>query len=183
MRNRKRKYIILSIVVLILIGISLVGIRSQQSNTSRQSQVMVKDANAQVSINKTLSIPVVDNKGKEVTKILFEVENAELRDEIIFKGKRNRAVKGRQFLVINLRIENSYNRVIELQTKNFLRLSVNGNEKELFASDVNNDPVEVQAISTKHTRLIFPINDSDKNLVLYLGDVKTKKEKIPLKLQ
>ena len=60
---------------------------------------------------------------------------------------------------------------------------MNANENELLAPDTHNDPVEIQAISTKFTRVGFIINDSDKDLVLHVGEIQGDKEKIELDLR
>jgi hypothetical protein len=59
---------------------------------------------------------------------------------------------------------------------------VNGNTSELLAPDIHNDPVEVQAISTKPTRVGFPINDTDKKLTLFIGEINGQKDKVELGL-
>ena len=72
---------------------------------------------------------------------------------------------------------------IKINTKDFIRLSVNNNQNEWLAPDLHNDPVEVQAISTKNTRLGFPVNESDKNLVLQVGEIEGYKQQISLSLK
>ena len=98
------------------------------------------------------------------------------------KGQRARAVQGRNFLILNLKLTNQYTQAIEIKTSDYVRLSVN-NKNEFLAPDIHNDPVAVQPISTKYTRIGFPINDSDKNLMLRIGEIKGKKETIKLSFQ
>jgi hypothetical protein len=43
--------------------------------------------------------------------------------------------------------------------------------------------VEVQAISTKFTRVGFPINENDSDLKLRVGEIEGEKETIPLELK
>ena len=83
-------------------------------------------------------------------------------------------------MIINLKIVNTLKQGINVNAKDYMRLTVNGNNNELLAPDIHNDPVEVQAISTKYTRVGFAINESDKNYVLRIGEIDGGKESIKL---
>jgi len=103
-------------------------------------------------------------------------------DEIVVKGQRATAIRGRTFLILTLKITNGYTRPIEIDTKDYVRLSVNGNRDEWLAPDIHNDPVLVQATSTKFTRVGFPVYDSDSDLLLRVGEIEGKKEFIELSI-
>ncbi|OFW63868.1 MAG: hypothetical protein A2Z35_03420 [Actinobacteria bacterium RBG_19FT_COMBO_36_27] len=184
--RRFGKKVWMVVVIALLVLLLVVGgqklyqalrLRSMSSGSTPQ----MKGPLATQDINKEFSFPLKNTKGEEVTTFKYIVEKAELRDEIIVKGQKATAVKGRVFLIINLKINNDYIQTIVINTKDFIRLSVNGNENELLAPDIHNDPVEAQAISTKYTRLGFPINDSDESLVLWVGEINGDKQKIDLK--
>lgn len=151
--------------------------------TADDQRVDVKGAKATMALNKEFSFPLKDAKGKELSRIKLTIEQAELRDEIIVKGRRAVAIKGRTFLILNVKIVNDYEKPIDINVKDYVRLAVNNNDQELLAADIHNDPVTTQAISTKYTRLGFPINDTDTNLTLYIGEIKGNKETVSLNLQ
>lgn len=140
----------------------------------------VKGASASQDINREFVIPLKNAENEEVSQIKFFIEKAELRDEIIVKGQKASATEGRIFLIITFKITNEYNQGVEVKTRDYFRLAVNGNEGEWLAPDIHNDPVEVQAISTKPTRLGFPINKTDKNLILRTGEIEGEKQMINL---
>lgn len=142
----------------------------------------VAGAKAVEDINREFAFPLKNETGEELSRIKYTVEKAELRDEIVVKGQRATAIKGREFLIITLKIVNEYEQAIEMDTRDYIRLSVNDNENEWLAPDIHNDPVEIQAISTKYTRVGFPINDSDKNLVLRIGEIGGDKEFVELSI-
>lgn len=167
------------ILAVIIFGISRMIPDSSKVTQNSKNQPEVKGANASMFIGKEFEFPLTDSKGREISKIKYLVENAELRDEIIIKGQRATSVKGRTFLIITLKITNNYEKTVNINTRDYVRLSVN-DSPELLAPDIHNDPVEVQAISTKYTRVGFPINTSDTNLVLQVGEINKEKEIIEL---
>ncbi len=176
-------------ILIIIVGFALTRASAMLNQaaaptvSSGDQRVEVKGAKATMVLSKEYSFPLKDAKGKELTRIKLSIEDAELRDEIIVKGRRAVAIKGRTFLILNVKVVNDYEKPIDINVKDYVRLAVNNNDKELMAPDIHNDPVTTQAISTKYTRLGFPINDTDTNLTLYIGEIKGNKETVPLNLQ
>jgi hypothetical protein len=167
---------VVGLLILVLIG------RALLSGGSSDEKVEIKEAKAETEINREFSFPLKDSKGEEVSTFKYTVEKAEIRDEIVVKGQRASAIKGREFLIINLKLSNDYDKPIQINTRDYVRLAVNGNESEWLAPEIHNDPAEVQAISTKNTRVGFPINESDEKLVIQVGEINGNKEKIELSL-
>lgn len=164
------------IVVIISLGKMLFKVGNSKGSTTPE----IKPALATMAINKEFSFPLTASGGDKVSDVKFMIENAELRDEIIVNGQRATSIKGRDFLILTIKISNEYKSAIQINSRDYVRLSVNGNEGEWLAPDIHNDPVEVQAISTKYTRLGFAINETDKNLLLRIGEINGEKETIPL---
>lgn len=180
-------YIPIAIVVLIVIGLLVRTVGSANNNVSAvaglsDNRVKVPEAEATQTLNKTFAFPLNDENGKELSKIKMTLTTAELRDQIVVKGQQATAIDGRIFLIINIKLSNDYSKAVAINTRDYIRLSVNGSSEKM-AADIHNDPVEAQAISTKFTRLGFPINDTDKDLTLYVGEINGKKEVIKLNLQ
>lgn len=179
---------IVVIAVVGLIGVFAVN-NAMQSNASSGGNVLsankkvdIEKPVAQQILNRSFNFPLRDAQGKEVSQLKYEIQNAELRDEIVVKGQRATAVQGRTFLILNLKITNNYDKSIQLNSKDYVRLTV-GNSTEQLAADIHNDPVDVQAISTKYTRLGFPIDDNEKSLTIQVGEITGKKEQIKLDLK
>lgn len=175
----------LRIVLYVAIAFALLlgGYRLYQAfktSSSDSGKVSVKGASASQEINREFTFPLRDSSGEEVSQLKYMIEKAELRDEIIVKGQRANSVRGRTFLIVNLKISNEFNKPININTRDYIRLSVNGDEAEWLAPDVHNDPVEVQAISTKYTRVGFPINTVDTKLILRVGEIDGEKQLIEL---
>lgn len=155
-------------------------VSGNSSGSTLGDQVEINAPVKSVDINKEFSFPLTDSKGKVLSSIKYVIQKADLQNEIIVQGQKATSVKGRLFLIIYLKITNEYNQKVQMNTRDYVRLSVNGNEDEWLAPDIHNDPVEIQAQSTKITRLGFPVNESDKDLVLRVGQISGDKQKIDL---
>ncbi|KKQ37535.1 MAG: hypothetical protein US53_C0016G0003 [Candidatus Woesebacteria bacterium GW2011_GWA1_37_7] len=176
------KYAIILAVLLVVITLGLKVFNKSDNSSIDNKKVELKPAWGSQTLNKEFSFPLKNSEGEEVSSIKYFIDNAELRDEIIVKGKQAQSVKGRTFLILNIKVKNEFTQSIEINTKDYVRLSVGGNDTEWFAPDIHNDPLEVQAISTEPTRLGFAINESDKNLTIAVGEINGEKEKIQLTL-
>lgn len=173
------------IITIPLYGVSrlMVSGNNEPSDGNKDSEsVNVLGAKASQEINREFLYPLLDARGDEVSQLKFVVESVEKRDEILVKGQRANTVEGRTFLIMNMKITNDYDKGVEIDTRDYVRLSINGNQAEWLAPDIHNDPVEVQAISTKLTRLGFPVNDDDTDLLIQMGEVGGDKEQIPLSI-
>ena len=175
-------------ILLIIVGILAVSgvillFKSTQTTNASIANSEKPAAPAVISkqiINKEFSFPIKDSNSKELSKIKYLIQSASLQDEILVKGQRARAIQGRTFLILDLKITNTFNQGIQINSRDYVRLSVNGNSEELVAADIHNDPVEVQAISTKQTRIGFPINETDGKLELKVGEINGKKETVKI---
>ena len=146
------------------------------SNTHVQNQkIDAPQAKAKQEINQTFTFPI----GEE-NKIFYTIESAELQDEIIVKGQLAKSVTGKTFIVVTLKVRNDSQELIEVNTRDYIRLTLNGNTGDKIALEIHNDPVLVQPISTKSTRLGLPIKDTDQNLSLHVGEIDGEKKVIPI---
>jgi hypothetical protein len=185
-KNSKFKIYSIGAAVVIIAVFLLITFNPFSTNNSQASagnnKAVLKDALATQTLNQEFKFPLKDEKDAVMGEIKYVIENAELRDEIIVKGTKASAVAGKTFLVLNLKITNETNQNISMNTKDYVRLFVNGNENEPLSPSIHNDPVVVDAISVKPTRVGFAINESDKNLKLKVGEIKGEKQTIDLTL-
>lgn len=169
-------------VVLLLAGFATYFLFIRNNASSPQSsQNTLATTRASEDLNKDFNFPI--SKEKDASKLKMTIEKAEFVDEIVVKGQKASAVPGRTFLILSVKLMNPSEQTIKMDTRNYVRLSVNKNDSEFLAPDIHNDPVEVQAISTKLTRLGFPVNTTDRDFVLQVGEIKGDKEKIELTIQ
>lgn len=185
MKSKSKKYAVLVIIlILIVAGIIFVTKRkesSKQVSNSIQAPVTTEAGKAGI-VNREFSFPIKNESGEEISQVKYTIQSAELRNEIFVKGQKATAVKGRTFLIMNIKLTNSLDKTIKINTRDYIRLIVNSNTVEPLAPEIHNDPVEVQPISTKITRIGFPINESDRDLQLQVGEIKGPKELVAVVL-
>ena len=172
-------YIVLAIIVLAGLIFTIAGVRKSAATTV--AQVQIAGPKATETLNREFDFPLTDSTGKQVGSFKYIIESVDLRDEIVVKGQKATAVKGKTFMVINLKIVNELNQGVQINTKDYVRLSVNGDKNDWLAPDIHNDPVEVQAISTKLTRVGYAISNTDKNIILRIGEINGAKTEVPIK--
>lgn len=185
--NKYKKYfypalgVVIVLVLAIFIGKSMFANSTKNQPASTQPQV--SDALAKEDLNITFNFPFKNDKGKELGKVRYTLDSADLRTQIYIKGTPANALKGKQFIIVYLKLKNDSRTGVKINTRDYIRLSVNNNKDEWLGPNIHNDPVEVQAQSTEKTRVGFIINSTDKALTLRIGEIDGKKEIIELKLK
>lgn len=183
--SRKDKiniYIPAVIIVTILLIISFFAGRfSVQKSSPPATSTTSLQPKIKETINKEFLFSVKNDSGYEITKIKYLLESAEIQKSIIIKGQQATAIDGKEFLVLDIKLTNDFNKNIQVNSRDYLRLSIK-NKKDLLAPDLHNDPIEVDAISSKETRLGFAIDENSKNVVLHVGEIDGDKTDILLKI-
>lgn len=180
--SKTRAYVIISVLILAAVFLLFMfnPFSANKTQVSSGNKAVLKDPLKTLPLNKEFKFPLKDDKNETVGEIQYIIESAELRDEIIIKGKKAYAVQGRVFLILNLKIVNKSNKKISIETSDYARLFVNSNENEPLEPSIHNDPVVVGAISSKPTRIGFAINSSDKDIKIKVGEIKGEKQTIDL---
>jgi hypothetical protein len=154
-----------------LVWRAVVGRQKGALRTAKPPALLLKR-----EINRELSMEL---KSKEKIKVDYLIESAELAGEIFVRGEKVKASSEKAFLLFNLKIVNSGRRGIQINSRDFVRLSsVNG--EEWLAPEIHNDPVEVQAISTKYTRIGFLVSLKEKQFKVRLGEIDGQKTEFDL---
>lgn len=173
--------------LLIILALTLLsfwaGRLSAQKNQSLPDQITAKEIQtplslAQAEVNQEIDINFTINN--EPVNLKYQIQQAELQNEIIVKGQKAIAASGKSFLILNLKITNDTNQGLQIHTRDFIRLA--RDENEWVAPDMHNDPVEVQALSTKYTKLGFTVNASEREFRLRAGEINGEKKTFEIKL-
>lgn len=181
-KNRKVVAGVGVIIVLVLIFIVRPKGNAIQNETSNQTQDLQSTVRAAQTINKEYEFPLKNSKGAEVSKFKYTVEKVEITDSLRSKDGKVNPGAGKTFLVVTLKITNPYEKTIQINTKDYIRLSKDNNQDELLAPDLHNDPVEIQAISTKSVKIAFYVLKTSKDFVLQVGEITEDKDKIELEI-
>jgi hypothetical protein len=176
-RNIKLLYIAIFIVIIVFAVFKIVG-NFRKPPSANAKQTILSPVLSTQQINKEFNFPLTDASGKQIDTIKYVIESIDKRNQILVKGQTATAIDGKIFLIINLKIVNDQKVGVQINSRDYVRLSVNGNTNEWLAPDIHNDPVEVQAISTKYTRVGFAIDSNAKNLILRVGEINGDKQNI-----
>ncbi len=172
---------LLTFVIFIGLTASLVGMgwnvaSKQLSNKTNVISAPKVAGTKSIDINQTFTFEAFDRNRKSLEKpIEYTITTVEKSKEIVLKSKKARAVDGKVFLIINLKLRNDNEVSSILHTREFIRLLPDG-----LAPDLHNDPVEIQAISTKETRVGFAIKETATDLKLQVGTITGEKTTIDL---
>lgn len=141
------------------------------------SPAVSQEKNRQASVAKTEVNYSFLLKNSKKTKARYDIVGAERREEIVVKGQKIRAVEGKEFLILAVKVVNEAQEPLILNSRDYLRLSEGG---EWLAPEIHNDPLEVQAISTRYTKLGFAIAKTIKTFQLQVGEITGEKKTIDL---
>lgn len=176
-------FIVLGVAILIVFLGSIFmarGFINQSSSvTGDGDRIAPPVALASQDINTSFEFPIRDANNEEVAQVRYEIEKASLQNSFIYQGKLAKSVQGRTFLVFDLKIKNPFEKGIEINTVDYIRIKRNGGDEQL-APEIHNDPVQIQANSTKFTRIGIPINESDEDLIIIVGEIEGDKEEVKL---
>ncbi len=183
------KRIVIGVVVMFLLGAAVILV-TQPSATgnhggitgtgSLAQRVVPPPVKATTDINREFAFSL-GTKSKDTIK--YTIQSAEKMDEIIVNGQKAYAVAGRTFLILNVKITNDTQQGIKINTRDFVRMSSPEKDNEWLAPDIHNDPVEVQALSTKYTRLGFPVSNTINSFKLRIGEINGTKTNVDLLFQ
>lgn len=170
-----KRHLLWIIPLLIVIGGVLLLSRGRRGSSGSVAGVLATPLSSPPTrpINKDILIHVQDKPNAPT--LTYTLTDAQLLDEIIVKGQLAHAAPGRKFLVVDIKIKNDTQVGYTLNTRDFVRLQSSDGSDEWIAPDIHNDPVEVQAISTKATRIGFPVDANQKDMKLRLGEIKGDK--------
>ena len=170
------KFGVYAIALVLLVGITRSVLQGSVKSDSTD-RTEIADPDSTTIIDRTYQFPFYDESGEAISDFEYTIEKAELRDEVLIQGRPARAINGKTFFVVYIKIKNDYKGSLQLNAAEYVRLVVDGNEDELLAPEMNSDPVQIQAISTKSTRIGFPIDDGSVNdLKLQVGEIDGDKD-------
>ena len=168
--NFKSKSVIVIIVsVVVILGV-VFFVKSRGSDYQNTDNTFVSEG-PKLALNKKFNVPIRNSKGETVgSDLVVNVTTLERTERILYKGKPLVARSSKDFLVINLEVENSTNNRLTIRPVDFFRLvDVNG---KTYAPDIQTDAVKVEPLSSKKTRTIYIVSEDQKTIKLMIGEIK-----------
>lgn len=168
------------IVIIVIAAVAFLAGKLSTPKSVRQAvgQDAAPVTNAEQKLNKSFDVSVKNDKGVEITKVKYNLEDAVLQNQIIIRGTRATAIQGKTFLIVNFNLNNNSNKYIQLNSRDYVRLV--GTNGEMIAPDIHNDPIQIQPISTKESRLGFPVDATTKKFTLSVGEIDGKKNQVTI---
>jgi len=167
----KSKGLLIAVVLVILVIAGVAWAKSKNDSPATLSdQAYVSEGN-RAELNKKFSIAIRSSDGKETGQALVvNVTSLQRTERILYKGKPLVAREGKDFIVINIEVENSTNNRLTVRPVDFFRLISESGKS--YAPDIQTDPVKVEPLSSKNTRTIYIVEDGKKNLKFLIGEIK-----------
>jgi len=170
--NFKSKPVIIFIVATVVILGVVFFVRSRGNDFQNADNTFISEG-SKLALNKKFSVPIRNSKGETVgSDLVVSVTTLERTSEVLYKGKPLVARSSKDFLVINLEVENSTNNRLTVRPVDFFRL-VDASGKT-YAPDIQTDAVKVEPFSSKKTRTIYIISEEQKTIKLMIGEIKSE---------
>ena len=174
------KYIIVGAIALIIIGGA--GFYFFKSGGSSDSRAQIKtEGGVSAPINKKLEFNIKSTSGEDTgNKLVVNFNSVERTEKILYKGRPLLPRDGKDFLVINIEIENSTRDRLNVRPADFLRL-VDATGRQ-FAPDIQTDVIKVEPLSIKRTRTVYIVPDGTANIKFLLGEIKGDRETVEVRI-
>lgn len=164
------KWVLAAVILISVVGAVIWAKSGGDNSDSNSEQAYVSEGN-QVKLDKKFSVPIRKSNGEETGQALVvNVNSLQRTERILYKGKPLVAREGKDFIVINIEVENSTNSRLTIRPVDFFRLI--GENGKSYAPDIQTDPVKVEPLSSKNTRTIYIVGDDRKNLKFMIGEIK-----------
>lgn len=184
--SSKKKSFFLSFLF-VLVTITFVGGSVYLLYTYKTNQAQVLSASAPPpldnpiagqEITKNFTIILPDNNAK----IQYEVQKAELRKSLIINRGQSTVTPGNNFLVVYLKLTNASSQPVQVKTSEYAALRV-GDKINTSSALLSNDPVSLKPSAIEYARLVFSVNETDRQFLLEIQKGNDVKEALPLTLK
>ena len=170
--NFKSKPVIIFIVATVVILGVVFFVRLRGNDFQNADNTFISEG-SKLALNKKFSVPIRNSKGETVgSDLVVSVTTLERTSEVLYKGKPLVARSSKDFLVINLEVENSTNNRLTVRPVDFFRLVYASGKT--YAPDIQTDAVKVEPFSSKKTRTIYIISEEQKTIKLMIGEIKSE---------
>jgi hypothetical protein len=180
-KNTKVAYGALALVVILIIGAGLYFAMFKGNSSADTSNQIVSENGVSAPLNKKLNFPIKDRSGKDTgNQLVVNFTSVERSEKILYKGRPLLPRKSKDFIVINIEIENSTKDRLTVRPADFMRLVMPDGKQ--FAPDIQTDPIKVEPLSIKRTRTVYIVNDNQRDLKFLIGEINGNRETVEVKI-
>ena len=174
-----RRWLILAILLIVIVVGAVFVVKSrksQQTATAGDMQTYVAKGSS-VDVNKKFNVPIKNADGKTTgADLVVSVTNLERSNQVVYNGRPLTARESKDFVVVNLEVENSTNNRLTVRPVDFFRIV--GKDGKNYAADLQTDPVTVEPVSNRRARTIFIVDQNQRTLKILIGDVRGSQEAV-----
>lgn len=172
--RKRRNYLIALVVIIVAVAIVKMVFFSSGATQINDGSIFPK---SQATLNKKLLFPIKNRDGNPTgNELVVNMTTVGRTERVLYNGRPLIARQSKDFLVVNMEVENSTRDRLTIRPIDFIRLV--GEDGKNYAPDFQTNPVKVEALSVKKTRTIFIVDDGSKNIVFLLGDLNSEREKV-----
>ena len=177
-------YIVLGVILLIVLAGSVFYFtkgRSKSGSQSDTSNQIVSENGVSAALNKKINFPIKDSSGKDTgNQLVVNFTNVERSEKILYKGRPLSPRESKDFIVVNIEIENSTKDRLTVRPADFMRLV--DTQGRQFAADIQTDPIKVEPLSIKRTRIVYIVADNLRDLKFLIGQINADRETVEVRI-
>lgn len=173
-----KNLIALAVIVLVIVLGVWFFTRSRGNSTSANGEeTFVSNGGPTAPIGKKIAFPIRNQDGKTTgNNLTVNFTNLERTSNVIYNGRPLVARESKDFIVVNMEIENATKDRLTVRPVDFIRL-VDASGKN-YAADFQTSAIKVEPLSTKRTRTIFIVDENQKDLRFLIGEISGNRETV-----
>lgn len=169
----------LLMVIFIIAAVIILAVTKLPNYRANSNAVSNLIPQGSADINKQFNFPVRGADGKEIGSALpIKITSVERANKVILNGRVFNAKDGRNFLTMNMEIDNKTNNQLTVKPVDFVRLE--GSDGRYYAAEFLTAPIKVEPISVKRTRIVFMTDEGQKKLKFLVGEISGSKENLEI---
>lgn len=187
MRKINKKFIYLSVSILIIISIPFFLLNKNSKAKSQENpKAIVTSPQKRVELNRDFefAIQVINDQGNftnKTKKIKFILTDAELKKEIKLKGESKEANEGQLYLILRIELQNDTSDRLAIISNKYIRLTDPNSKK--YSPDFHNAMIAIDPLSVRRDLVAYIVNADTKTFTFQVGELEGEKQPIEISFE